>query len=112
MVFFCCKHLFVYCSFFSAPLIASFYDRQELVNLSRGNICEFLFSGMAIVPHVILFKQLQVKIQAKIDVFALFLSGICGVLWHSMVLLGIGNSKYGVCGKCIFVEMDGCILAP
>ena len=27
-----------------------------------------------------IFKQLQVKIQAKIDVFALFLSGICGVL--------------------------------
>lgn len=35
---------------------------------------------MAIVPHVILFKQLQVKMQAKIDVFALFLSGMCGVL--------------------------------
>ena len=66
--------------FFSAPMIASFYDRQELVNLSRVIFASFLFSGMAIVPHVILFKQLQVKIQAKIDVFALFLSGICGVL--------------------------------
>ena len=66
--------------FFSAPLIASFYDRQELVNLSRVIFASFLFSGMAIVPHVILFKQLQVKMQAKIDVFALFLSGMCGVL--------------------------------
>ena len=56
--------------FFSAPLIASFYDRQELVNLSRV---------------------------------------IFGIQWFR--LLGIGNSKYGVCGKCIFVEMDGCILA-
>ena len=52
--------------FFSAPLIASFYDRQELVNLSRVIFASFLFSGMAIVPHVILFKQLQVKMQAKI----------------------------------------------
>ena len=85
--------------FFSAPLIASFYDRQELVNLSRVIFASFLFSGMAIVPHVILFKQLQVKMQAKIDVFALFLSGMCGVFWHSMVSL-IGHWQFKV--RCMW----------
>lgn len=38
-----------------------------------------------------------------------YVRGSFGIQWFR--LLGIGNSKYGVCGKCIFVEMDGCILA-
>ena len=67
---------------------------------------------MAIVPHVILFKQLQVKMQARLMfcvVLVGYVRGSFGIQWFR--LLGIGNSKYGVCGKCIFVEMDGCILA-
>lgn len=80
-------------------MIASFYDRQELVNLSRVIFASFLFSGMAIVPHVILFKQLQVKIQAKIDVFALFCRVYAGFFWHSMVSL-IGHWQFKV--RCMW----------
>lgn len=65
--------------FFTAPLIASFYHRPELVGLSRVLFATFLFSGTAVVPHTLLFKQLQVRTQAKFDIFALFLSGVCGV---------------------------------
>lgn len=66
--------------FFSSSLIASFYGRYELINLSRLIFTSFIFSGVSIVPHVILFKQLQVKKQAKIDIFSLLLSGVCGVI--------------------------------
>lgn len=65
--------------FFSAPFIAKFYGRPELVSLSRVLFISFFFSGMAIVPYTVMFKQLMVKKQAKIDITAMLMSGIVGV---------------------------------
>ncbi|MDR2119060.1 MAG: lipopolysaccharide biosynthesis protein [Tannerellaceae bacterium] len=65
--------------FFSAPLIARFYNRPELTALSRVIFISFFFSGVAVVPYTILFKRLMVKQQALIDITALFLSGLLGV---------------------------------
>lgn len=65
--------------FFSAPLIADFFDRPELLNLARVLFISLFVGGLSIVPHTILFKKLRVKDQAKIDITAMLLSGIVGV---------------------------------
>lgn len=65
--------------FFCSPLIAWFYDKPELTNLSRLVFLGFLFSGAGIAHNAILFKNLMVKERAKIDVTALMVSGIAGL---------------------------------
>ena len=66
--------------FFCAPLISSFYGRPELTALSRVLFVSFIFGGMAGVPYTVMFKRLMVKEQAKIDILALLISGIVGVV--------------------------------
>lgn len=65
--------------FFCAPLIAWFYNKPELTNLSRLVFLGFLFAGAGIVHNTILLKNLMVKERAKIDVTALIVSGIVGL---------------------------------
>lgn len=65
--------------FFCAPLIAWFYEKPELTNLSRLVFLGFLFGGIGIAHNAILFKKLMVKERAKIDVTALVVSGIVGL---------------------------------
>lgn len=71
--------LFYLILFFCAPLIADFYDKPELVGLSRVVFLSFLFGGLGIASNAYLFKTLMAKERAKIDVIALICSGIVGV---------------------------------
>jgi O-antigen/teichoic acid export membrane protein len=66
--------------FFFAPLIAQFYDRPELTNLSRLLFLSFLFGGTAIAHHAIMFKKLMVKERAKIDIVSVLASGLIGLI--------------------------------
>lgn len=66
--------------FFCAPLIAWFYEKPELTNLSRLVFLGFLFGGAGIAHNAILFKNLMVKEKAKIDVTALIVSGTVGLV--------------------------------
>jgi O-antigen/teichoic acid export membrane protein len=66
--------------FFSAPLIALFFKRPELVSLSRVIFIGFFISGVATVPYTVLYKQLLAKRQAIIDVTSLFISGGIGLI--------------------------------
>ena len=47
--------------FFCAPLIARFYERPELVGLSRVVFLGFLLGGLGIASNAYLFKQLMAK---------------------------------------------------
>jgi O-antigen/teichoic acid export membrane protein len=94
--------------YFFAPLIALFYGRPELTNLSRIIFSGFFFSGIAIVPYTILFKKLMVKQQAQIDISATLLSGLTGVIlvlngfsYWSLAIQGVSYSIIGSCLRCI-----------
>jgi O-antigen/teichoic acid export membrane protein len=65
--------------FASAPLIARFYERPQLVLISRVLFISFLAGGIANVSHTVLYKHLMVKEQARIDIFCVILSGLVGV---------------------------------
>ena len=66
--------------FFAAPLIAYFYDRPILTNLSRLLFLSFLISSLGFAHNAILFKQLMVKERAKIDIMAVTASGSVGLI--------------------------------
>lgn len=65
--------------FFSAPLIAWFFEKPELTNLSRLLFLGIVIGGIGVAHNAILLKRLMVKERAKIDIMALLISGITGV---------------------------------
>jgi O-antigen/teichoic acid export membrane protein len=66
--------------FFSAPLIAGFFEHPELINLSRVLFISFFISGLGIVPHTVMFKKLMTKQQAIIDIISISVALSIGLL--------------------------------
>ncbi len=66
--------------FFAAPLIARFYEKPELILLSRIVFLGFLFGGFGIASSAYLFKSLMVRERAKVDITSILLSGVVGVI--------------------------------
>lgn len=91
--------------FLSAPLIAWFYHKSELVPLSRFLFIAFWFAGFAVAQNAYLFKKMMVKERAKIDIMALAVSGVFGV---SAVLLGLGY--WGLAIQSVLYSMIGSVL--
>jgi O-antigen/teichoic acid export membrane protein len=91
--------------YFCAPLIALFYGRPELTNLSRFVFSSFFFSGIAIVPYTILLKGLMVKQQAMIDLISVTIAGISGITLalkgYSYWALAIQGVLFIIVGACL-----------
>ena len=66
--------------FFLAPTIALFYEKPQLISLSRIVFLGFLFGGIGIASSGYMFKTLMVKERAKVDIFSLLISGIIGLV--------------------------------
>lgn len=73
--------------FFSAPLIADFYHKPELIPLARFVFLGFLISSSATAHNAAMFKNLKVKQKAIVQVTALTISGITGI---ALALNGMG----------------------
>ena len=65
--------------YFTAPLIADFYEQPELTALARLSFLGFLISSTNVAPRAHLFKHLKTKENAIISFLALTLSGIVGI---------------------------------
>lgn len=63
-----------------APLIAEFYHQPVLVPLARYSFLSFVIGNLGLVPNAILMKQLKVKQNAVVQLTALTLSGIVGIV--------------------------------
>lgn len=80
--------LFLYVVIFlCAPLIASFFDRQELVVLTRVSSIGMVIGALAMVQRTRLTKKIDFKTQTKITIISSVISGVIGV---SMALMGFG----------------------
>ncbi len=66
--------------FFCAPLIASFYKRAELIDLSRVLFLWFLIGSTTVAPNAMLMKKMMFKERAVIDACTMIISGIVGVV--------------------------------
>lgn len=83
-----CMSIFLYAIiFFCAPLIADFFNRDELVSLTRVSSLGLIIGALAIVQQTRLTKQIDFKTQTKISLIASSSSGIIGIV---MALFGCG----------------------
>jgi len=72
---------------FSAPLIADFYDQPALIPLSRYVFLGFVFSSFGMAQSAYLTKQMQIKQIAQCGMTATLSSSIMGVI---LAALGFG----------------------
>src|SRR5690625_6516209 len=73
--------------YLGAPAIASFYDRPELVDLTRVMGLAVIFFGIAIVQRSEMTKQMEFKKQTFAQIPAVLISGFTYV---TMAFLGYG----------------------
>ena len=92
-------------SFFCAPLIASFYGKPELTNLSRVLFLWFLISSTSIAHSAMLTKKLMVRERTKIEVSALLVSGVVGV-----ILAYKGFAYWGIAFQTVTHAFIGSVL--
>ncbi len=73
--------------FFSAPLIADFYNQPTLIPITRVMAISILINGLAIIQRTILTCELDFKTQAKASFSAAVVSSIIGI---TMAYSGFG----------------------
>lgn len=66
--------------FFLAIPISRFYRMPEMIPLSRFLFLGFLFGGIATTPTAYFFRNLMVKQRSQIQIAAILVSGIAGVI--------------------------------
>ena len=70
-----------------SPAIANFFDRQELVALTRVSSLGMIIGALALVQQTRLTKRIDFKTQTKITIIASVTSGVIGI---GMALLDFG----------------------
>lgn len=73
--------------FFCAPFIARFFDRTELVSLTRVSSLGMIIGALALVQQTRLTKRIDFKTQTKITLIASISSGVVGIV---MAATGFG----------------------
>ena len=73
--------------FLCSPLIAEFFNRQELVALTRVSSFTMIIGALAIVQQTRLTKRIDFKTQTKITLIASVASGVIGI---SLALMDFG----------------------
>jgi O-antigen/teichoic acid export membrane protein len=68
------------CLYFSAPLIADFYNSPELTKIARLVFLVFPLNSLGLIQYTIVNKQVNFKRLAKVTVLSALLSGIIGVI--------------------------------
>jgi O-antigen/teichoic acid export membrane protein len=74
--------------FLCAPYIAHFFERNELINLTRVMSCIIIINAFCIVQRTITTKAINFKVQTKITFAAGIISGAIGI--------GMAMAGYGV----------------
>lgn len=73
--------------FVCSPLIANFFNREELIALTRVSSLSLLLGALSLVQLKRLVKQIDFKTQTKITIISSVLSGIAGII---MAFCGCG----------------------
>lgn len=79
--------LMFFALFFSAPLIADFFNREELIPLTQAMASIIIFHALSITQNTILMKRLDFKTRTKAALISSVLSGVIGI---GMAFTGLG----------------------
>ncbi|MDA9863504.1 oligosaccharide flippase family protein [Flavobacteriales bacterium] len=72
--------LFGLTTFFTAPFIANFYHRPDLISLLRFIALSFPLAGLALVPRAMLIRRMDFR----------------NLFWSSLIAMPIGNGVIGI----------------
>ena len=73
--------------FFCSPSIAHFFNREELIELTRVSSLSLVIGALSVVQQTRLTKRIDFKTQTKITLIASITSGIVGI---TLALIGFG----------------------
>lgn len=73
--------------FLCAPIIANFFARPELVNLTRAMGLILIIQALSLVQNTILTKRIDFKTKTKATVISAIISGVVGIV---MAFTGFG----------------------
>ncbi len=73
--------------FFSAPAIACFFERPELISLTRVMGIVLIINALSITQNTVLTKRIDFKTKTKASLISAVLSGIVGIV---MAFMGYG----------------------
>lgn len=73
--------------FFSAPAIARFFERPELISLTRVMGIVLIINALSITQNTVLTKRIDFKTKTKASLISAVLSGIVGIV---MAFMGYG----------------------
>ncbi|ANU10178.1 lipopolysaccharide biosynthesis protein [Planococcus antarcticus DSM 14505] len=80
--------LFIYgVLFLSAPLISNFFDQAQLISIIRVLSLGVIINAFSIIPRAMFTKEVNFKVQAKVNMTASILSGAIAVV---MAVMGFG----------------------
>lgn len=91
--------------FFTAPLIAGFYNESKLIPLARYSFLSFLFVSFSIAPRAYMFRNMMVRQSSIISIVSVLLSGIVGV-----VMAMNGFAYWGIATQQIVYTLSVSIL--
>ena len=83
--------------FVFSSIIANFYQKFELVNITKLLSIAVLFYSLRVVPNALMLKKLNFKLNALINVFIQIISGTIAI-----ILACKGFSYYALVFKSIF----------
>lgn len=94
--------------YFSSPLIASFFERPELVDVVRAMGLLLFFQALSITQVTILTKKIDFKTKTKASLFSAVISGAVGILmaYHGYgvwALVGQQLSRQLLYSLCLWV---------
>lgn len=73
--------------YFTAPLIATFYEKSQLIALTRFIGLSIVINSFGLIQNTILIKKIDFKTLTKVNLLSVFLSGCIAIL---MALKGFG----------------------
>ena len=80
--------VFIYAALFvTAPLISNFFDQDQLTSIIRVLALGVIVNAFSIIPRAMFTKEVNFKVQAKVNMAASVLSGAVAVV---MALTGFG----------------------
>lgn len=98
--------IFMYAILFAgAPAIASFFDKPELISLSRVVGLVIIINALSLTQYTLLSKRLDFKTKTKSSLFSAIVSGIVGIalafagygVWALVWQMIVKQSIYTIC---------------
>lgn len=91
--------------FFLSPIIADFFNRQELVLLTRVTSLGLIIGAFSLVQQTRLTKRIDFKTQTKITIASSTISGLVGI-----VLAFVGFGVWALVAQSLLIQLIRTIL--